>query len=177
MLAGRKAEPIWQSLRLAPTDAPGAGIQQPEGLKERDSVGLPATARNGLGPGETLWFPQRRGPSGTAFKPSRHPGNPCGTGVRADRRLRRGRRNRPNSTLRRSLRGASRGKGTAFKPCPTTPLPADVHEQIAAYEAGATINQLAADLGVHRTTVAAHLDRHQVPRHHEQTAWGRLHPP
>ncbi len=50
--------------------------------------------------------------------------------------------------------------------------PADVHELIAAYEAGATISQLAADLGVHRTTVAAHLDRHQVPRHHEQTACG-----
>lgn len=49
--------------------------------------------------------------------------------------------------------------------------PADVHELIAAYQAGATISQLAADLGVHRTTVAVHLDRHQVPRHHEQTAW------
>lgn len=24
---------------------------------------------------------------------------------------------------------------------------------------------------VHRTTVAAHLDRHQVPRHRKQTAW------
>lgn len=35
----------------------------------------------------------------------------------------------------------------------------------------ATISQLAADFGVHRTTVAAHLDRHQIPRHHEETAW------
>jgi lambda repressor-like predicted transcriptional regulator len=33
-----------------------------------------------------------------------------------------------------------------------------------AYRAGATINQLAARSGVHRTTVAAHLDRHTVPR-------------
>ena len=63
------------------------------------------------------------GPLGTAFKPSRNRGNPCSTGVRADRRLSRGPRNHPDSALRRPLRGTSRGKGTAFKPSPTTPLP------------------------------------------------------
>ena len=36
---------------------------------------------------------------------------------------------------------------------------------------GTTIYQLATDLGIHRTTVAAHLDRHQIPRHRERTAW------
>ena len=48
---------------------------------------------------------------------------PRGTAVRAGRRLWRGHRRSPNSALRRTLRGASRRKGTAFKPCPTTPLP------------------------------------------------------
>lgn len=43
--------------------------------------------------------------------------------VTADRRLLRGCRNRRNSNLRRPRRGASRRKGTAFKPSPATPLP------------------------------------------------------
>ena len=33
------------------------------------------------------------------------------------------------------------------------------------------MTQLAADFGIHRTTVAGHLDRHDVPRHHDQTPW------
>ena len=49
--------------------------------------------------------------------------------------------------------------------------PSDIDDLIAAYQAGATISQLAADFSVHRTTIAAHLDRHQVRRHREQTAW------
>jgi hypothetical protein len=34
-----------------------------------------------------------------------------------------------------------------------------------------TISQLAIRYRVHRSTVAAHLARHQVPRHHEETTW------
>ena len=49
--------------------------------------------------------------------------------------------------------------------------PTDVDDLIAAYRAGATISRLAAEFGVHRTTVAAHLDRHGVPRHHDRTEW------
>jgi hypothetical protein len=45
-------------------------------------------------------------------------------------------------------------KGTAFEPSPATPLPHYIDDLIAAYRAGATISQLAADPGVHRTTVA-----------------------
>jgi hypothetical protein len=37
--------------------------------------------------------------------------------------------------------------------------------------AGATISRVAADFGIHRTTVADHLDRHGVARHHDRTAW------
>jgi len=42
--------------------------------------------------------------------------------------------------------------------------PATVTALADAYRAGATINQLAARSGAHRTTVAAHLDRQAVPR-------------
>ena len=42
---------------------------------------------------------------------------------------------------------------------------------ISAYQAGATISQLAVDFGIHRTTVAGHIDRHGVPRHSELTVW------
>ncbi|MGA1075327.1 MAG: hypothetical protein ACO307_09370 [Ilumatobacteraceae bacterium] len=48
---------------------------------------------------------------------------------------------------------------------------ADIDDLIEAYRAGATISRLAVELGVHRTTVAAHLDREGLPRHSEQTAW------
>jgi transposase-like protein len=51
--------------------------------------------------------------------------------------------------------------------------PADVDDLIATYRAGATIRHLAAEFGIHRTAVAAHLDRHQIPRHRERTAWER----
>ena len=49
--------------------------------------------------------------------------------------------------------------------------PTDINDLVDAYRAGATISQLAVDFGVHRTTVASHLDRHGVPRHSEQTTW------
>ena len=49
--------------------------------------------------------------------------------------------------------------------------PTDIDDLIAAYQDGATIIQLAADFGVHRTTVGEHLDRHGVPRHSKQVAW------
>ena len=42
--------------------------------------------------------------------------------------------------------------------------PATVVALADAYRAGASINELAARSGVHRTTVAAHLDRQTVPR-------------
>jgi len=45
--------------------------------------------------------------------------------------------------------------------------PADVDDLIATYRAGATIRHLAAEFGIHRTTVVGHLDRHGVPRHSE----------
>lgn len=47
--------------------------------------------------------------------------------------------------------------------------PTDTDDFVETYQAGTTINQLAADFGVHRTTVAAHLDHYQIPRDREQT--------
>lgn len=42
--------------------------------------------------------------------------------------------------------------------------PVNITALADAYRAGATVSQLAACNGVHRTTVAAHLDRNAVPR-------------
>ncbi|MCP3935579.1 MAG: hypothetical protein GY708_09440 [Actinomycetia bacterium] len=61
--------------------------------------------------------------------------------------------------------------GTAFTPSPATPLPHDSDELVATYRAAATIGHVTADVGVHRTTIAAHLERRGVPRHSEQAAW------
>lgn len=47
----------------------------------------------------------------------------------------------------------------------------DIDQLIAAYRDGATVIQLAAEFGVHRTTVGEHLDRNGVPRHSERDAW------
>jgi DNA-binding MarR family transcriptional regulator len=41
--------------------------------------------------------------------------------------------------------------------------PTNIDGLIAAYRAGATISRLAAEFGIHRTTVAGHLDRRGVP--------------
>jgi hypothetical protein len=62
-------------------------------------------------------------------------------------------------------------KGQLSNPTQRRLSPTDVDALINDYRTGATINQLAANFGVHRTTVAAHLDHHQIPRHREQTSW------
>ena len=62
-------------------------------------------------------------------------------------------------------------KGRLSNPAQRRLSPADVDDLIATYRAGATIRHLAAEFGIHRTKVAAHLDRHQIPRHREGTAW------
>jgi len=62
-------------------------------------------------------------------------------------------------------------KGRLSNPPQRRLSPATVDDIVEAYRAGATINQLAAEFGIHRTTVTGHLDRHRVPRHSKQTAW------
>jgi AraC-like DNA-binding protein len=62
-------------------------------------------------------------------------------------------------------------KGRLSNPAQRRLSPTDIDDLIKAYQAGATISQLAIELGIHRTTVAGHLDRHGVARHNEQTAW------
>ena len=48
--------------------------------------------------------------------------------------------------------------------------PTDIDDLIEADQAGATINQLADEFGIHRTPVTGHLDPHGVPRDSEHTA-------
>ena len=62
-------------------------------------------------------------------------------------------------------------KGRLSNPPQRRLSPTEIDDLIEAYPAGATIRQLAGDYGIHRSTVAGHLDRHGVPRHSEQTAW------
>ena len=62
-------------------------------------------------------------------------------------------------------------KGRRSNPAQRRLSPTAADDLVEAYRAGATISQLAVEFGVHRTTVAGHLDRHGVPRHSEQTAW------
>jgi len=62
-------------------------------------------------------------------------------------------------------------KGRLSNPAQRRLSPTDIDDLISAYQAGATINQLAVKFGIHRTTVAAHLDRRGIPRHNDHTAW------
>jgi transposase-like protein len=75
---------------------------------------------------------------------------------------------RPSDDL---AEGPQEEKGRLSNPPQRRLSPTDLDDLLDAYRAGATINQLAAEFGIHRTTVAGHLDRHGVPRHSEQTAW------
>ena len=67
--------------------------------------------------------------------------------------------------------GSREEKGRLSNPPQRRLSPTDVHDLIEAYQAGASISHLAVEFGVHRTTVAGHLDCRGVPRHSEQTAW------
>jgi transposase-like protein len=67
--------------------------------------------------------------------------------------------------------GPREEKGRLSNPPQRRLSPTDLDDLLEAYRAGATISQLAVEFGIHRTTVASHLDRHGVPRHSEQTAW------
>jgi hypothetical protein len=62
-------------------------------------------------------------------------------------------------------------KGRLSNPARRRLSPTAIVDLVEAYQAGATISQLAVDFGIHRTTVTGHLDRHGIPRHSEQTAW------
>ena len=67
--------------------------------------------------------------------------------------------------------GPREEKGRLSNPPQPRLSPTDIGDLVEAYRAGATISQLAGDYGIHRSTVAGHLDRQRVPRHNEQTAW------
>ena len=56
-------------------------------------------------------------------------------------------------------------KGRLSNPPQRRLSPTQIDDLVAAYTDGATISQLAANLGVHRTTIGEHLDRKGVPRH------------
>ena len=62
-------------------------------------------------------------------------------------------------------------KGRLSNPAQRRLSPTNIDDLVEAYQAGASISHLAVEFDVDRTTVAAHLDRHGVPRHSEQTAW------
>ena len=97
--------------------------------------------------------------------------------------LERGPRSQPISSPRESIettpfrpsndhaQGPREEKGRLSNPPQRRLSPTDIDDLIEAYRAGATINQLAVQFGIHRTTIAGHLDRHGVPRHSKQTAW------
>ena len=64
-----------------------------------------------------------------------------------------------------------KSRGRLSNPSQRRLCPSTADDLIAAYQAGATLNQLADHYGIHRTTVAAHVDRHGAPRHDDRTAW------
>mgnify|MGYP001819105620 CR=1 FL=1 len=67
--------------------------------------------------------------------------------------------------------GPREEEGRLSNPAQRRLSPTQLADLLDAYRAGATISQLAIEFGIHRTTVAGHLDRHGVPRHSEQSAW------
>ncbi len=68
--------------------------------------------------------------------------------------------------------GPREERGRLSNPAQRRLSPTDIGDLVEAYRGGATISHLAVEFGVHRTTVAGHLDRRGVPRHSEQRQWG-----
>ena len=110
------------------------------------------------------------GPLGTAFKPSLDSGNPCGTGSQPVEGPHEGSGTARNKGSDDPAESPREEKGRLSNPTQRRLSPADTDELIAAYRSGVTINELADRHGIHRSTVAAALDRHHVERHHAQTA-------
>ena len=67
--------------------------------------------------------------------------------------------------------GPREERGRLSNPAQRRLSPTDIDDLVEAYKAGATISQLAVEFGIHRTTVAGHLDRRGLPRQSERTAW------
>ena len=70
----------------------------------------------------------------------------------------------PDPASDHRLGGTQKETGRLSNPPQRRLSPTQIDDLVAAYKDGATINQLAANLGVHRTTIAKHLDRKGVPR-------------
>ena len=67
--------------------------------------------------------------------------------------------------------GPREERGRLSNPAQRRLSPTDIDDLVDVYRAGATMNQLAVEFGIHRTTVAGHLDRHGVARHSQLTGW------
>ena len=77
----------------------------------------------------------------------------------------------PGRAPESTQRPPSEEKGRRSNPIQRRLSPTDINELIAAYRAGATTNELADQYEIHRTTIAATLDRHHVERRHSQSEW------
>jgi transposase-like protein len=77
----------------------------------------------------------------------------------------------PGTVPESSHRPPPEEKGRLSNPIQRRLSPTDTDDLIAAYHAGATINELAHRYRLHRTTIAAHLDRHHVERHDSHGEW------
>jgi hypothetical protein len=70
----------------------------------------------------------------------------------------------PGLNLSDRLRGRRDETGRLSNPVQRRLAPADVEELTSRYRAGATLVDLVARFGLHRSTIAAHPDREGVPR-------------
>ena len=77
----------------------------------------------------------------------------------------------PETAAEGSHREPLEDKGRLSNPVQRRLSTTEIDVLIAAYRAGATINELADQYGIHRSTVATMLDRDHVERHHSRTAW------
>jgi lambda repressor-like predicted transcriptional regulator len=77
----------------------------------------------------------------------------------------------PNTVPESTHRPPPEERGRLSNPIQRHLSPTDINELIAAYHAGATINELAHRYRLHRTTVAVTFDRHHVERHRAQGEW------
>ena len=108
------------------------------------------------------------GPYGTAFKPSRTPENRCDTRVPESRQTRKVRSAAVREVDAAADPAAAQNTGQLSNPARRPVLrrlrSSQVDTLVARYEAGQSLRGLAAELGIHHRTVAAHLEQRAVPQ-------------
>ena len=142
--------------------------RSPSSPKARSS---PSCSNTGAGSTGNVVLSTASGPLGTASNPPETTETVGAQGFAAIHSDTKSAESRPERVSQGARRPPPEEAGRLSNPIQRRLSTTEIDELIAAYRSGVTISELADRHGVHRSTVAATFDRHNVERHHAQTTW------